>query len=75
MVALPLNAYCSPECGPITQVAIQSSDKSIWSEYRARSSELLHPSPVLQPCWQAVRRVNSSCFAGDFEDRSYWARS
>lgn len=71
-IPLPLNAYCSPGHGPITQVAVQSGDKSLcsaWSKHKARSSELLHPTPVSQTCWQAVRRVNSACFAGDFEDK------
>lgn len=71
-IPLPLNAYCSVGHGPITEVAVQTSDKSLWSawsEYRARSSELLHPSPVSHLCRQPMRRVNAACFAGDFEDK------
>lgn len=68
-IPLPLNAYCSLGHGTIIQVAVQSRDKSLWSEYRARSSELLYSTAVSQPCWQAMKRVNSVCFAGDFEDK------
>lgn len=68
-IPLALGACCSLGHGPATQVAVQASDKSLWPEYRARSSELWHPSSVLQPCWQAVRRVNLACSAEDFDNK------